>query len=105
MRRVREIRKGEIMSCRFEKAELKEEQEPLFGRPYCVAEDRIESGAIILQSGNGENCGQQSSMLAPGTELQNLRAEMSMMRAENCQLRAALDVIGRTLATVRRAQS
>ena len=99
MRRVREIRKGEIMSCSLEKLEAPKSASINAGRPYCVAQETSESGATVREFSS------TSANVHLASENERVRAEMSMMRAENCQLRAALDVIGRTLETVRRAQS
>ena len=99
MRRVREIRKGEIMICSLERLEAPKSASINAGRPYCVAQETSEAGATVREF---------SSTLANvhlASENERVRAENAKLRAENSAMRSALDVICRTLDTVRRAQS
>lgn len=89
------------MSCTLEKAVPQVAPEP-FGRPYCVTEDRRESGATIRHFGHGE---QEPTYFGHAHRMQSLESELEKLRVENSAMRASLDVIDRTLATVRRAQS
>lgn len=88
------------MSCTLEKAVLQSAQEP-FGRPYCVAEDRRESGATMRTFTLPE----RPAYFGKDHKAQALEAEIEKLRAENSAMRSALDVIDRTLMTARRAQS
>mgnify|MGYP001171393257 FL=1 len=99
MRRVREIRKGEIMSCSLEKLEAPKSAAINAGRPYCVAQETSESGAIVREFSS------TSANVHLASENERVRAENAKLRAENSAMRSALDVIGRTLDTVRMAQS
>ena len=102
MRRVREIATGgKTLSCTLEKAVPQAAPEP-FWRPYCVAEDRRESGATIRHFGHGE---QEPTYFGQAHRMQALESELEKLRAENSAMRSALNVIDRTLATVRRVQS
>ena len=100
MRRVREIRKGEIMSFTLEKAEAQNAPEP-FERPYCVDVDRRETGGTVRTFTLPE----RPAYFGQDHKTQALKAELEKLRAENSAMRSALDVICRTLDTVRRAQS
>ena len=99
MRSVREIRRGEIMICSLERLEAPKSASINAGRPYCVAQETSESGATVREF---------SSTLANvhlASENERVRAENAKLRAENSAMRSALDVICRTLDTVRMAQS
>lgn len=99
MRSVREIRRGEIMICSLERLEAPKSAAINAGRPYCVAQETSESGATVREF---------SSTLANvhlASENERVRAENAKLRAENSAMRSALDVIDRTLMTVRMSQS
>ena len=88
------------MNCTLEKAVPQAAPEP-FWRPYCVAEDRRESGGTMRTFTLPE----RPSYFGKDHKTQALEAELEKLRAENSAMRSALDVIDRTLATVRRVQS
>ena len=106
MRSVREIRKGEIMICSLERLEAPKSASINAGRPYCVAQETSESGATVREfSSTLANVHLASENERVRAENAKLRAENAKLRAENAAMRSALDVIGRTLDTVRMAQS
>jgi hypothetical protein len=94
MRRVREIRKGEIMKIDMEKATPQNPAKKT-ARPFCV-----ETGGRRMFS-----LAQTPTYFGQSGKNQDLEAEVAKLRAENSAMRSALDVICRTLDTVRRAQS
>jgi hypothetical protein len=104
MRSVREIRKGirkgEIMSFTLEKAEAQNAPEP-FERPYCVDVDRRETGGTVRTFTLPE----RPAYFGQDHKTQALKAELEKLRVENQAMRSALEVIDRTLMTVRMSQS
>lgn len=100
MRRVPEIRKGEIMSFMLEKAVPQVAPDP-FERPYCVDVDRRETGGTVRTFTLPE----RPAYFGQDHKTQALKAELEKLRVENQAMRSALDVIDRTLITVRMSQS
>lgn len=64
-------------------------------RPFCVAQGERRMFSLA----------QEPTYFGQAGKNQDLEVEVAKLRAENSAMRSALDVIDRTLATVRRAQS
>jgi hypothetical protein len=91
------------MNRTLEKAVPQVAPEP-FGRPYCVTEDLRESGATIRRFGFSLAQEPDPTYFGQAHRMQALETELQKLRVENSAMRAALDVIDRTLMTVRRVQ-
>lgn len=94
------MKRHQVIEAFGSQAEAQNAPEP-FERPYCVDVDRRETGGTVRTFTLPE----RPAYFGQDHKTQALKAELENLRVENQAMRSALDVIDRTLATVRRAQS